>query len=73
MSSGSVVRKDNYRLLDVICLLYVYVIGSCLLKAAGDNIFSPFCWNLAMKVVKYDVKDSAVALLAKIQHMWLVT
>lgn len=35
--SIDVVRDDNYILVNVVCPLYVYVIGSCLLKAAGDS------------------------------------
>lgn len=73
MSKGVVVRKDNYRLVNVVSLLYVYVMGSCLLRAARDSIFNPFCWNLGTNVIKYDLKDPVVVLLARTGHVWLVT
>jgi len=70
---GVVVRKDNYGIVKVMLLLYVYSVGSSLLKAAGNNIFSPSCWNVCMTVIKYDLKDPAMVLLSRVRHMWLVT
>lgn len=71
--SIDVLRDDNYILVNVVCLLYVYVIGSCLPEAAGDNVLKSFHWNVVTKVIKYNLKNLAVVIPNRIKHTYVGT